>query len=106
MPFFVNEHNKIACSGGENVTENSLFPLNFRVVKDLILDTGTIPAGSTCNAVMVTAYDTLALSLRFYEWLPALRQWDNELLLFPNCDLAILDCLQVITAPLLIFCSS
>jgi hypothetical protein len=58
----------------------------YKLKRALSLGTqGEIPAGAFCTAYSCLAYGEEALSLHFEEWWPALAQWGNELLLFPDC---------------------
>jgi hypothetical protein len=77
------------------------FPRRFSLTRDLTLAPyGTIPAGAICDA---TRQLNGVLALKFVAWWEALRQWDNILLLFPDCvDTPILNALQAIPPKLLI----
>jgi hypothetical protein len=69
----------------------------FRVVRDLNLEGGVVPKGATGTVHLVNAYGHMhAWSLWFDDWWPVLRQWNNELILFPDCvDTGLLACLQL-----------
>lgn len=96
MPRFsiTNDH-RLTVTEDIQVNEG-VFPGIFRLTRELELKPyGSIKSGALATAAL---YSDGVLALTFVEHFKALRQWDNILLLFPDCvDTEILEALQAVS---------